>query len=68
MLKVYITVSGWGGTIHHEIYPMKEFFESRGYKVSVEDDHPPTEEEMKGIGRVGKCEMVIKADHVPWGG
>ncbi len=70
-MKTKIVISGAGGTIHHEIYSISDFLKSKGYEVKVIDDSPPKDIKEYGFDSYGnpvKCEIEIKANHLPWGG
>lgn len=75
---VTITISGAGGTIHHEIYPIVELFKSKGYSVEVVDRLADelVSEQLPYYTKIGfDCDgapitksIKIVAKHLPWGG
>ncbi len=78
---VTIKVTGPGGTISFEMLLIQELLEREGYKVVVQDDHPfsgrknsefKTKEEYfehrRKLMAEKPREIVLEADHQPWGG
>lgn len=80
---ITITVSGPGGNISYEVELLKQYLESEGYKVAVENEHPfiagdPTCSEFSSWEEYHAHRRKLKkgrikwckiiARHIPWGG
>ena len=86
---IMITVSGPGGNISYEMEMLRILFESEGYQVRVQNEHPFVANDLERSTQFASweeyqahrrkltaernlmnkpTEIVLVANHIPWGG
>lgn len=66
MLKVEVTVSGPGGTIHNQMMIIEQALKGAGYPVTVVNEYPEDEHIIRPASPGWQITLVAR--HLPWGG
>ena len=76
MSKSKVTITGAGGGINYEVAIIVAALRMEGFEVEVVNEYPPENQEelvtrrrsLRYCDKNRKDEVIVVAEHLPWGG